>query len=235
MTKTKKVIPFVQALVLAAVVACSSALAKHSALNYLEAGQPDAATLLAPPPLADSPEQASDMEAVRSIYHAAGSNDRAAAYAEKKFSVFNFSPEMGSYFQSNSLPRTAAFFQRVQNDASTVVDGQKEFFMRPRPYSVDTNLANGVQEKSFSYPSGHSTESMVIALVLADLAPEKRDGILAHARSIGWHRVQIARHYPTDIYAGRVLAQAIVKQMRNNDAFKRDFAEAQKEIATARN
>ena len=28
---------------------------------------------------------------------------------------------------------------------------------------------------------------------------------------------EIARHYPTDIYAGRVLAQAIVKQLKKDD------------------
>jgi acid phosphatase (class A) len=69
--------------------------------------------------------------------------------------------------------------------------------------------------------------------VLADLIPEKHDAIIAEARSIGWHRVEIARHYPTDIYAGRVLAQAIVKQMVKSDAFQKDFTEAKAEIAAA--
>ena len=74
---------------------------------------------------------------------------------------------------------------------------------------------------------------MVLALVLADLFPDKHDAILAEARAIGWHRVEIARHYPTDIYAGRVLAQAIVRQMKKSDAFQKDFAEAKAEIAAA--
>ena len=73
----------------------------------------------------------------------------------------------------------------------------------------------------------------MLALVLADLFPDKHDAIVAGARSIGWHRVQIARHYPTDIYAGRVLAQAIVKQMVKSDAFQKDFADAKAEIAAA--
>jgi acid phosphatase (class A) len=45
--------------------------------------------------------------------------------------------------------------------------------------------------------------------------------------------VQTARHYPTDIYAGRVLAQAIVKEMKKSDEFQKDFAEAKAEIAAA--
>ena len=74
---------------------------------------------------------------------------------------------------------------------------------------------------------------MVLALVLADFFPEQRDAIIAEARSIGWHRVEIARHYPTDIYAGRVLAQAIVRQMKKDDDFQKDFARAKAEVAAA--
>jgi acid phosphatase (class A) len=207
--------------------------AKSSSLHYLKAGKPDAATLLAPPPLPDSAEQAADMDEVKAVYHSAGSNDIAAAYAEKKFSVFNFAGAVGDFFVATNLPKTAAFFAKVQSDAETVTDLGKDFYKRPRPFVTDPSLANGKLEKSFSYPSGHSTESMVLALVLADLLPDKHDAILAHARTMGWHRVQIARHYPTDIYAGRVLAQAIVKQLAKGDAFQNDFAEVKAELAAA--
>jgi acid phosphatase (class A) len=207
----------------------------HAQTNsYLHEGKPDFIALLAPPPLADSPEQAADMAEVQAVFHTASSNEIAAAFSEKKFSVFNFTPAVGSFFQSNNLPKTTAFFERVQKQAETVTDSAKDFWKRPRPYAVDPSLASGKLEKSFGYPSGHSTESMVLALVLADLFPDKHDAIIATARSIGWHRVEIARHYPTDIYAGRVLAQAIVREMKNSADFQRDFAEVKAEIAAAR-
>jgi acid phosphatase (class A) len=201
--------------------------------NYLPAEKPDAIALLAPPPLPGSPEQAADLAEVEAVYHSASSNETATAYSERKFSIFTFTPAVGEFFQSNNLPQTAAFFERVQKQAEIVTDQAKDFYRRPRPYTVDTNLANGKLEKSFSYPSGHSTESMVLALVLADLFPGQRDAILTKARSIGWHRVEIARHYMTDIYAGRVLAQAIVREMKANPDFQKDFAGAQAEIAVA--
>jgi acid phosphatase (class A) len=74
---------------------------------------------------------------------------------------------------------------------------------------------------------------MVLALILADLFPAQREAIVAEARSIGWHRVMIARHYPTDIYAGRVLAQAIAERMKENGDFQKDLAAAKSEIAAA--
>jgi len=47
---------------------------------------------------------------------------------------------------------------------------------------------------------------------------------------MGWHRLEIARHYPTDIYAGRVLALAIVRDFKQNPKFQTDFAEALAEL-----
>jgi len=204
-----------------------------SHLEYLADGKPDAIVLLAPPPLPDSPEQAAEMDEVRAVYHAASSNDMAIAYSEKKFSVFTFTPAIGDFFQPGKYPKTEAFFGRVQKQAEYVTDGAKNYYKRPRPFTTDPSLANGKLEKSFSYPSGHSTESMVLALVLADLFPDRHEAILAKARSIGWHRVEIARHYLTDIYAGRVLAQAIVREMKVNPDFQKDFAAVQAEIAAA--
>ncbi|MEJ0091523.1 MAG: phosphatase PAP2 family protein [Limisphaerales bacterium] len=212
-------------------VAFTPALAEE--LHYLPVGQPDAARLLPPPPLLDSAEQAADMDQVKAIYHSASSNDIAAAYSEKDFTVFNFTCAVGSFFQSNNLPKTTVFFEKVQLDADTATGLAKKYFKRPRPYTADPSLANGKLEKSFSYPSGHSTESMVLALVLADLLPEKHDAIIAHARQMGWHRVQIARHYSTDIYAGRMLAQEVVRKMKQNPDFQKDFAEAKSEITAA--
>jgi len=228
---------FFTPLIVATIFAASSSMAfakDASELRYLKSDKPSAATLLAPPPLPDSAEQAADMAAVRAVYQAASEIDKQAAYAEKKFSVFNFTGAVGAYFVETNLPKTTAFFEKVQLDAETVTDLGKDYFHRPRPFTTDTNLANGKLEKSFSYPSGHSTESMVLALVLADLLPDQHDAILAHARQMGWHRVQIARHYPTDIYAGRVLAQAIVKQFKKSDEFEKAAAEAKAEIEAAR-
>ncbi len=205
---------------------------KHAHLHYLAPGEVDVTAVLAPPPLPSSPEQVADMATVRSVSKTAPSTDTAMALSEKSFSVYTFASLIGPSFQDSSLPKTTAFFEHVQVDAEIVTDGGKELFRRPRPYTVDPTLASGKLEKSFSYPSGHSTESMVLALVLAEVFPDKHDAIISRARDIGWHRVEIARHYPTDIYAGRVLAQAIVRELNVKPEFQKDLAEAKKEVAS---
>jgi acid phosphatase (class A) len=216
---------------LALAIAPFSAAAQD--LSYLAPGKPDVFALLAPPPEPGSAEQDADLAEVRAVSAAATMDQKTAAFAEKKFTVFNFTVPVGGFFKPTKLPKTEAFFKRVQEDAASVVDSSKDVYRRPRPYVIDRSLANGKLETSFSYPSGHSTETMTLGLVLTEVFPEKRDAILAHARLMGWHRVQIARHYPTDIYAGRVLAQAIVREMDANPQFQHDLAEVKAEVATA--
>ena len=70
-------------------------------------------------------------------------------------------------------------------------------------------------------------------MLLAELYPDKRDAILAEGRQIGWDRVLLGRHYETDVFAGRVLGQAIVRQLHENPAFEHDFAAVKAEIAVS--
>ena len=215
------------------IVVAANSPAKEDALHYLPEGKPDYLELLAPPPLPNSAEQEADMAEVVAVHKACSDSQAELAFSQKKFSIFNFTPAVGDFFQAEKLPKTEAFFARVKEDAAAATDAAKDFYKRPRPYVTNPALASGKLEKSFSYPSGHSTESMVLALVLAEMLPDKHDEIIAVARDIGWHRVWIARHYPTDIYAGRVYAQAIVRELKNNLAFHRDFAAAKAELEAA--
>jgi acid phosphatase (class A) len=185
--------------------------AKAVEFSFLATGQIHAADILPPPPGTEA-ERTAAMETVRSVFHNASEADKNAAYAEKKFSVFNFTEAAGNFLVETNLPKTTAFFEKVQKDAEAVTDEGKDFFHEPRPYS---------------------TEATTLALVLAELLPEKRDAILAHADLMGWHRVQIARHYPADIYAGRELARAIVRELKKSESFQKEFAEAKAELDAA--
>ena len=120
--------------------------------------------------------------------------------------------------------------EKTKKDIQAAIDLPKNYYKRKRPYQLDESLELGKPEPSFSYPSGHSTRGTVYAMLLGDLFPERKDPILAIGRNIGWDRVLIGKHFPTDIYAGRVLARAIVRELKADPAFQHDFAEAKAEV-----
>jgi acid phosphatase (class A) len=201
---------------------------------YLTPGQLDAAAILPPPPSPDSAEQAIDLATVVSVHKACPPADLAAANVEEKLNAFTFAPVIGTFFQTNALPKTEAFFRRVAKTTDPIQGAAKIHFKRLRPYVVDPNIVVAHPESSSSYPSAHATFGTVFALILADMFPEKRAEILEIGRNIGWHRIELGKHYPSDVYAGRVVGVAIVSALKTNAEFQKDFAAAKEECDAAR-
>ena len=102
----------------------------------------------------------------------------------------------------------------MQKETEAVIDVGKNHWQRPRPYQVDpTDLHHGEKNPSFGYPSGQAPRKpRSWPALMAEAIPDKRDAILAQGRQVGWDRVMLGRHLTkTDVFAGRVLGQAIVR------------------------
>ncbi len=200
---------------------------------YLPPGAPDGVALLAPPPVAGSEEEAADLASARAVFQGRTPAEQERAFKDAGLSLFLFAPAIGPFFQPGKLPKTEALFKKVKHDVADPLDRTKDYWKRRRPYQLDPDLSLGRPERSFGYPSGHTTRGTVRALLLAELFSEKKDAILAIGRNIGWDRVLIGKHFPTDIYAGRVLGQAIVRDLLASPAFQHDLAEAKAEVRAA--
>jgi acid phosphatase (class A) len=220
-----------------ALLLCSAAAVRAGEPAYLAASHADVTIFLAPPPVPGSTEQAADLAETVAVHQAfAGdAKDEEAGWSKKKLlhAMLAHSTNAAAY-QAGTLPKAEVFFKRISDETGNVVDTAKDFWKRPRPYTVKPDLLAGKVESSFGYPSGHSTGGMVTALVLAELYPDRAAEILAIGREIGWHRVELGKHYPTDVVAGRVLAMTIVREMKTSPEFQRDFAAVKKEIAAAK-
>lgn len=201
--------------------------------TYLTSGRPDGVVLLAPPPATNSAEAVADLATVRSVFKARTPEETARAGRHDDLSLYAFSVAIGPSFTRGKFPKTEELYQRVRKEIGDPINVAKDHWKRKRPYELDETLAFGKPEKSASYPSGHSTRGTVYAMVLAEVFPEKREEILAIGREIGWDRVLIGKHFPTDIYAGRVLAKAIFRELMASEAFQHDLAEAKEEAQAA--
>jgi acid phosphatase (class A) len=219
---------------LLAVGLCLAASSVYAQERYIGVGQPDGRLLLPPPPAPGSAEELADLASVRAVSKARTPEEEARAVKDASLSFTLFVDATGPVFDLAKLPKTDALLQKVKKEVGETVDIPKDHWKRARPYVSDPTILFGRPERSLSYPSGHSMRGMLYALVIAELFPDKKEEIIDIGLHIGWGRVLIGKHYPTDVFAGRVLAIATMRELLANGDFQRDLAAAKTEVEAAR-
>jgi membrane-associated phospholipid phosphatase len=92
----------------------------------------------------------------------------------------------------------------------------KNFYKRPRPFRVDSKLNDPMLKSTegFAYPSGHSTQSNLIYLVLSYKYPKLESDLNKIKDDIVYSRQMAKAHYPTDIKFGEKLAKSLFDYLK---------------------
>jgi len=151
-------------------------------------------------------------------------------YAKFQRNLFHVGRSIGTWFNADSLPLTAALVANVWKDAEYLIWKYKNYFVRIRPYKLEPNLKNLEETNWAAYPSGHATNSYVNAYLYSELLPEFNSFFIKDAYDMAHSREIIGVHYPSDSESGRILAWQIVKRLLTNEKFKKDFDSAKEEI-----
>ena len=213
------------------------------AAGYLSAEEiPDGALLLPSPPRADSKAFAADLEASE-VRKPRGSPRWHQAQRDSNLAF----PEAAGIFEcALDVPVTAVgtphlyrLLRRTRTDAALVSDGAKDKYMRTRPFvangegSCTPEKEAGLAQNG-SFPSGHASVGWAWALILAEVAPERSDFILARGRSYGESRVVCNVHWNSDVVEGRFLGSAVVARLQGNADFRSDVVAARQEVTELR-
>lgn len=95
--------------------------------------------------------------------------------------------------------------------AGYVVLYLKKYFNRPRPYDLAKEYGIQLGENklkyntmdSAAYPSGHATQSTLIANFFARLYPQHKSQFLKLGNDISYSRLMARLHYPSDVEFGK--------------------------------
>jgi acid phosphatase (class A) len=226
----------IAALTLSLLITCAAGVSAHDTVSFVTADQVDVGNLLPSPPADGSATQQSELQELHNIQATRTPAMVAAAEADaSERDMFIYRPALGPAFSPSALPMVTALSADIQAAEPVVIKAAKHYFDRERPFVADPTLHNVCPAESGSYPSSHATNAYLQADVLAAMVPEMRAAIFARANNYAYNRLVCGVHYPSDLQAGKTVADAMMGPMMNNPAFQTDFARAQTELRHALN
>ena len=119
---------------------------------------------------------------------------------------------------SSILSKSRKLFYRLlllYGIQSAILYGLKFLVGRQRPVfflEIPSKISGGPGEiLDPSFPSGHTLYAFMMATLLAHWFPRHRIVFLIIAGMIGWTRIYLGLHYPTDVIVGGILGYGVTK------------------------
>lgn len=162
-----------------------------------------------PPPSDNSDQTKKEIEYLRSI------NLDKLFIQEKDDMLGNFI----EFLNQKKIKYDKKFLKKVYDDLYFIVLDLKSFYKRPRPFRLDPSLTDTMLDsmEGFAYPSGHSTTSNLLCMVLCELYPDYKKDFKKICKDITNSRQMAKAHYPSDIKFGEKLAKSMFDYLKVNN------------------
>ena len=161
-----------------------------------------------PPPNDNSEETKKEIDFINKI-------ELNKRFVQKKDNIIK---NFDEFLKSNGIDEEK-LIERVQQDTRIIILDLKNFYKRPRPFRLDSKLYDPMLKSTegFAYPSGHSTQSNLICLVLSHKYPRFKTELKKIKDDIVYSRQMANAHYPSDIKFGEKLAKSLFNHLKNNN------------------
>jgi acid phosphatase (class A) len=148
-----------------------------------------------------------------------------------------FLDSFGLKINPQDTPATRKLLDMVIKYMAKTIEPAKDHYMRTRPFvhfRAFGSTCSPFQEIGLltngSYPSGHSSRGWGLALVLAEISPERQGGILKRGYELGQSRVICGVHWQSDVDSARLAASVAIVQLHNKQEFQHLLEKAKAEI-----
>lgn len=114
---------------------------------------------------------------------------------------------IGLIKQDDDMIKNAVYVTAAMGLNTVLTLGAKEIIQRPRPYNTYPNLNNYRNLGSYAFPSGHTSIAFTTATAISLAYPEWYIIVpsFAWAASVGYSRMYLGVHYPSDVLVGALL------------------------------
>lgn len=145
-----------------------------------------------------------------------------------------FGPCLAIELTHETTPEILLLAEAATSDAHQANFIVKNHFQRKRPFATFNEPSLKPEEdqeeaKTFSYPSGHSSRGWMYAMVLATVAPECTEELMARARIYAIHRVVCGHHWKSDIDASLMLVAGVLPQVVVSEGYQAQLKKARAE------
>lgn len=207
-----------------------------AATHFIAATAVDLRALVPAAPAPDSLEQRAELEVLYHLQLERTPAQVARARLVNTEDAFVFGSDvLGEWFTAANLPQTAAFLALVAEDLTPFNSAAKSLFQRRRPPFLDARIKPCVEfADTGAYPSGHAMRSAVWAALLGEIFPDQAAGFQRRADETRWCRLLAGVHSPSDVAAGRVIGEAVARELLKHPAVQQALATLRAEAAPFR-
>ena len=122
------------------------------------------------------------------------------------------------YCKENNLEYNEGLCESIVVQSKPTIKYFKDMFAVKRPFEIDGTLdvLPSTTNNTRSYPSGHATQAMLVALHLSEKHPDHKDALIRAAKECGLGRIVAGFHYPMDYKTGNLLAEKMFVLMNRD-------------------
>ena len=161
------------------------------------------------PPENDSEETKKELDYLKSI-------DVDKRFVQEKDDILgNFT----KFLDDKGVSYNKDLLNNIKSDSVEVIQTLKKHFKRPRPFKLDDKFKDPDMKstRGYAYPSGHSTQSNLLCLVLSKFYPKYEKDFKKIVKDIVYSRQMAKAHYPSDIKMGKKLAKSMFEYLNDKE------------------